>query len=73
VKSFSGVYTNDPSWFSAMAPSFGAKVSRAVTSTVAEVMRPLAAPVLGGMVSSFIHIMIVTPILFAWLRERGKK
>jgi Cu(I)/Ag(I) efflux system membrane protein CusA/SilA len=39
-------------------------------STGSEVMRPLAAPVIGGMVSSFIHILIVTPVLFAWLRER---
>ena len=40
------------------------------TSTGSEVMRPLAAPVIGGMASSFIHILIVTPVLFAWLRER---
>ncbi len=40
------------------------------TSTGSEVMRPLAAPVIGGMASSFIHIMLVTPVLFAWLRER---
>ncbi len=40
------------------------------TSTGSEVMRPLATPVIGGMVSSFLHIMIVTPVLFAWLRER---
>lgn len=40
------------------------------TSTGSEVMRPLAAPLLGGMASSFIHILIVTPVLFAWLRER---
>jgi Cu(I)/Ag(I) efflux system membrane protein CusA/SilA len=33
-------------------------------------MRPLATPVIGGMVSSFLHILIVTPVLFAWLRER---
>ena len=37
------------------------------------VLRPLATPVIGGMVSSFIHIMIVTPVLFAWLREREMK
>jgi Cu(I)/Ag(I) efflux system membrane protein CusA/SilA len=43
------------------------------TSTGSEVMRPLAAPVLGGMVSSFLHILIVTPVLFAWLRERELK
>ena len=33
-------------------------------------MRPLAAPVVGGMLSSLIHILVVTPVLFAWLRER---
>lgn len=40
------------------------------TSTGSEVMRPLAAPVLGGMISSFLHVLIVTPVLFAWLHER---
>ena len=40
------------------------------TSTGSEVMRPLAAPVIGGMISSLLHILIVTPVLFAWLRER---
>ena len=39
------------------------------TQTGAEVMKPLAAPVIGGMVSSLLHILIVTPVLFAWLRE----
>jgi Cu(I)/Ag(I) efflux system membrane protein CusA/SilA len=36
----------------------------------AEVIKPLAAPVLGGMVSSLIHVLIVTPVIFLWLRER---
>jgi copper/silver efflux system protein len=44
-----------------------------ITSTGSEVMRPLATPVIGGMFSSFIHILIVTPVLFAWLRERELK
>jgi Cu(I)/Ag(I) efflux system membrane protein CusA/SilA len=35
-----------------------------------EVMKPLATPVIGGMVSSLIHILIVTPVIFSWLRER---
>jgi Cu(I)/Ag(I) efflux system membrane protein CusA/SilA len=26
--------------------------------------------VIGGMLSSLIHILIVTPVIFAWLRER---
>jgi Cu(I)/Ag(I) efflux system membrane protein CusA/SilA len=33
-------------------------------------MKPLATPVLGGMVSSLLHVLIVTPVLFYWLQER---
>ena len=40
------------------------------TSAGAEVMKPLATPVLGGMVSSLLHVLIVTPVIFSWLRER---
>ncbi len=36
----------------------------------AEVMKPLAAPVIGGTISSLLHILVVTPVIFAWLRER---
>ncbi|MGH9937596.1 MAG: efflux RND transporter permease subunit, partial [Blastocatellia bacterium] len=39
-------------------------------SAGAEVMKPLATPVLGGMVSSLAHVLIVTPVIFFWLRER---
>jgi copper/silver efflux system protein len=39
-------------------------------STGAEVMKPLATPVLGGMVSSLVLVLIVTPVVFYWLRER---
>src|SRR5260221_14033489 len=35
-----------------------------------EVIRPLATPVLGGMLSSLAHVLIVTPLLFLLLRER---
>ena len=38
-----------------------------------EVMRPLATPVFGGMVSSLLHVLIVTPVIFYWLRERELK
>ena len=41
------------------------------TRTGAEVMKPLATPVIGGMVSSLIHILIVTPVIFVWLRSRA--
>ena len=40
------------------------------TRTGAEFMKPLAAPVLGGMVSSLLHVLVVTPVIFTWLRER---
>jgi Cu(I)/Ag(I) efflux system membrane protein CusA/SilA len=41
------------------------------TRVGAEVMKPLATPVLGGMVSSLVHVLIVTPVIFYWLRARG--
>ena len=40
------------------------------TSVGAEVMKPLATPVLGGMLSSLVHVLIVTPVIFFWIRER---
>jgi AcrB/AcrD/AcrF family/YtkA-like len=40
------------------------------TRVGAEVMKPLATPVLGGMASSLIHVLIVTPVIFFSLRER---
>jgi Cu(I)/Ag(I) efflux system membrane protein CusA/SilA len=33
-------------------------------------MQPLATPVVGGMLSSLVHILVVTPVIFVWLRER---
>jgi Cu(I)/Ag(I) efflux system membrane protein CusA/SilA len=39
------------------------------TSSGAEVMKPLATPVLGGMVSSLIHVLIVTPVIFYSIRK----
>ncbi len=41
--------------------------------TGVEIMRPLAAPVIGGMVSSLLHILIVTPVIFCLLHERKIK
>jgi Cu(I)/Ag(I) efflux system membrane protein CusA/SilA len=38
--------------------------------TGVEIMRPIAVPVIGGMVSSLLHILIVTPVIFLALRER---
>jgi Cu(I)/Ag(I) efflux system membrane protein CusA/SilA len=38
------------------------------TSAGSEIMKPLATPVLGGMVSSLIHVLIVTPVIFYWIQ-----
>ncbi len=43
------------------------------TSAGAEIMKPLATPVLGGMVSSLLHVLIVTPVIFYWIHERKLK
>ena len=43
------------------------------TSAGSEVMKPLATPVLGGMVSSLLHVLIVTPVIFFWLHMRKLK
>ncbi len=40
------------------------------TSTGSEVLKPLATPVLGGMVSSLLHVLIVTPVIFFAIHER---
>jgi len=38
------------------------------TSAGSEIMKPLATPVLGGMVSSLLHVLIVTPVIFYWIQ-----
>ncbi len=40
------------------------------TRVGAEVMKPLTTPVLGGMISSLLHVLVVTPVIFFWLHER---
>lgn len=35
-----------------------------------DVMKPIAAPIVGGMITSAIHVLILVPIFFAILRER---
>jgi Cu(I)/Ag(I) efflux system membrane protein CusA/SilA len=42
------------------------------TRTGVEIMQPLATPVVGGMISSLLHILIVTPVLFVLLHAPKK-
>src|SRR5207253_11092564 len=43
------------------------------TSAGSEIMKPLATPVLGGMVSSLLHVLVVTPVIFYSIRARELK
>jgi copper/silver efflux system protein len=35
-----------------------------------DVMKPIAAPIVGGMVTSTIHVLILVPVFFAMMQER---
>ncbi len=41
------------------------------TGVGADVMQPLVAPMIGGLVTSTIHVLIVTPVLFSIMKERA--
>jgi Cu(I)/Ag(I) efflux system membrane protein CusA/SilA len=41
------------------------------TGIGSDVMKPIAAPIVGGMITSALAVMILVPILFAGLRERA--
>jgi Cu(I)/Ag(I) efflux system membrane protein CusA/SilA len=36
-----------------------------------DVMKPIAAPIVGGMITSTIHVLILVPVFFAIMKERG--
>src|SRR5262249_6694156 len=36
----------------------------------ADVMKPIAAPIVGGMITSTIHVLILVPVFFAIMKER---
>ena len=39
----------------------------------ADVMKPLAAPMIGGLLSSAIHVLVVTPVLFTYMKLHALK
>jgi Cu(I)/Ag(I) efflux system membrane protein CusA/SilA len=43
------------------------------TGAGADVMKPLTAPMIGGLLTSAIHVLVVTPILFMMMKERALK
>lgn len=43
------------------------------TGTGADVMKPIAAPMIGGMISSAIHVLIMTPVIFVLMKKHDLK
>lgn len=43
------------------------------TGTGADVMKPLTAPMIGGLLTSAAHVLIITPVLFVMMKERALK
>ncbi|MEK6570152.1 MAG: efflux RND transporter permease subunit, partial [Bacteroidota bacterium] len=43
------------------------------TGVGADVMKPLAAPMIGGLITSAIHVLVVTPVLFSYMKQHALK
>ncbi len=41
------------------------------TGVGADIMKPIAAPIVGGMVTSTIHVLIITPVIFYLIKVRA--
>jgi Cu(I)/Ag(I) efflux system membrane protein CusA/SilA len=41
------------------------------TGIGSDVMKPIAAPIVGGMITSTIHVLILVPVFFALIKERA--
>jgi Cu(I)/Ag(I) efflux system membrane protein CusA/SilA len=39
------------------------------TGVGSDVMKPMAAPLVGGMVTSTVHVLILVPVFFALMKE----
>lgn len=38
-----------------------------------DVMKPIAAPIVGGMITSTVHVLILVPVFFVMMKERALK
>jgi copper/silver efflux system protein len=41
------------------------------TGVGSDVMKPIAAPIIGGMVTSTIHVLVITPVIFYIMKLRS--
>jgi Cu(I)/Ag(I) efflux system membrane protein CusA/SilA len=44
-----------------------------MTGVGSDVMKPIAAPIVGGMVTSAIHVLILVPVLYAMQKESSER
>jgi cobalt-zinc-cadmium resistance protein CzcA len=61
-----------PVLMTALVASFGFVPMALATSAGAEVQRPLATVVIGGILSSTFLTLILLPMLYAWVEKRKK-
>jgi Cu(I)/Ag(I) efflux system membrane protein CusA/SilA len=43
------------------------------TGIGSDVMKPIAAPIVGGMITSTVHVLILVPVFFVLMKERALK
>src|SRR2546422_9927497 len=41
------------------------------TGVGSDIMKPIAAPIIGGMITSTIHVLIITPVIFYIIKTRA--
>ncbi len=68
-----GVDRLRPVLMTAMVASFGFIPMALSTSAGAEIQRPLATVVIGGLVSSTLLTCFVLPAVYPWIRWQGRK
>jgi Cu(I)/Ag(I) efflux system membrane protein CusA/SilA len=44
-----------------------------LTGTGSEVLKPMASPTIGGLITATFSNLFLVPVLFAWLKERDLK
>ena len=62
-----------PVLMTALVASFGFVPMAVATGAGAEVQRPLATVVIGGIITSTLLTLIILPTLYAWVEKRNKK
>ena len=41
------------------------------TGVGSDIMKPIAAPIIGGMITSTIHVLVITPVIFYIIKRRA--